>query len=59
MVACSLRSVRKAAGALNENVVREIVLQNGLVDVKVIAIDAIWSGLKIVYRLQDRPAGKT
>ena len=26
----------------------------GLVDVKVCAIDATWSGLKLVYRTQDR-----
>jgi hypothetical protein len=39
---------------LNENVVREIGLANGLVDVKVAAIDDIWSGLKFVYRLKDR-----
>ncbi len=40
---------------LNENIVREIGLQNGLVDVKVIAVDEIWSGLKFVYRVKDRP----
>ncbi len=39
---------------LNENVVREIGLQNGLVDVKVIAVDEVWSGLKFVYRVRDR-----
>jgi hypothetical protein len=39
---------------LNENRVREIGLQNGLVDVKVIAVDERWSGLKFVYRLADR-----
>lgn len=39
---------------LNENLVREIGLDNGLVDVKVIAIDADWSGLKFVYRVKDR-----
>jgi hypothetical protein len=39
---------------LNENVVREIGLGNGLVDVKVIAIDETWSGLEFVYRLKDR-----
>jgi len=39
---------------LNENVVREIGLKNGLVDVKVSAIDEIWSGLKFVYRLKNR-----
>lgn len=39
---------------LDENVVREIGLAHGLVDVKVIAVDATWSGLKFVYRLRDR-----
>jgi hypothetical protein len=39
---------------LNENVVREIGLRNGLVDVKVVAIDKTWSGLKFVRRIQDR-----
>jgi hypothetical protein len=39
---------------LTENVVREIGLDAGLVDVKVCAIDDIWSGLKFVRRLRDR-----
>lgn len=39
---------------LNENVVRDIGLQNGLVDVKVIAVDNVWSGLKFVYRVKDK-----
>lgn len=39
---------------LNENVVRDVGLKNGLVDVKVVAIDETWSGLKFVYRLKDR-----
>ena len=39
---------------LSENVVREIGLAAGLVDVKVCAIDATWSGLKFVRRLKDR-----
>jgi hypothetical protein len=39
---------------LNENHVRAAGLALGLVDVKVAAIDEIWSGLKFVYRLQDR-----
>ncbi len=39
---------------LNENIIREEGLENGLVDVKVAAIDDIWSGLKFVYRLKDR-----
>ncbi len=39
---------------LNENRVREIGLKNHLVDVKVCAVDEVWSGLKFVYRRQDR-----
>ena len=40
---------------LNENIVRELGLAAGLVDVKVCAIDETWSGLKFVFRLKDRP----
>lgn len=40
---------------LTEDVVRAIALERGMVDVKVCAIDATWSGLKLVYRLADRP----
>ena len=39
---------------LVEDVVRRIGLGIGLVDVKVCAIDATWSGLKFVRRLKDR-----
>ncbi len=39
---------------ISETVVRELALQGGLVDVKVAAVDAQWSGLKLVYRLRDR-----
>jgi hypothetical protein len=39
---------------LNENVVREVGLKNGLVDLKVCAVDETWSGLKFVYRRKDR-----
>src|SRR3954469_17306787 len=48
---------KKASGVatdLDENVVREIGLTGGLVDVKVAAIDATWSGLKFVRRVRDR-----
>jgi hypothetical protein len=49
---------KKASGRatdLTENVVREIGLECGLVDVKVCAIDETWSGLKFVIRVKDRP----
>jgi hypothetical protein len=39
---------------LNGNIVRNFGLFQGLVDVKVCAVDADWSGLKFMYRLQDR-----
>lgn len=39
---------------MNENLVREIALKSGLVDVKVCAVDETWSGLKLVIRLKDR-----
>ncbi|HEY7095575.1 MAG TPA: DUF3052 domain-containing protein [Terriglobales bacterium] len=39
---------------LDENIVRQIGLTTGLVDVKVCAVNEIWSGLKFVIRLKDR-----
>jgi hypothetical protein len=39
---------------LTEDIIRVIGLENGLVDVKVAAVDEVWSGLKFVYRLKDR-----
>ena len=39
---------------LDENVVRDFGLATGLVDNKVCAIDATWSGLRFVVRLSDR-----
>lgn len=48
---------KRASGVatdLDENVVRDHGLTVGLVDVKVAAIDATWSGLKFVRRVRDR-----
>jgi hypothetical protein len=48
---------KKSAGVatdLSERVVREFGLAQGLVDVKVCAVDATWSGLAFVRRLRDR-----
>jgi hypothetical protein len=39
---------------LTEDVVRELALANRLVDNKVAALDATWSGLRLVIRLKDR-----
>ena len=49
---------KRASGVetdVTEDVVREIALDRGLVDNKVCAIDETWSGLRLVYRLADRP----
>ena len=40
---------------LTDNAVRDIALPLGLVDVKVCAVDATWSGLKFVIRRELRP----
>jgi hypothetical protein len=48
---------KRASGVstdVSENVVRELGLAAGLVDNKVCAIDDVWSGLRLVYRLRDR-----
>jgi hypothetical protein len=48
---------KKASGIatdLSENIVRDIGLAAGLVDVKVCAISDVWSGLKFVIRTKDR-----
>ena len=42
------------ASDLDENNVREIGLDEGLVDVKVCAVTEVWSGLKFVRRVKDR-----
>ncbi len=50
---------KKASGRatdLTENIVRNVGLECGLVDVKVCAIDETWSGLKFVIRVKDRAA---
>jgi hypothetical protein len=40
---------------MTEDVARELGLANRLVDNKVCAIDEVWSGLRLVIRLKDRP----
>ena len=48
---------KKASGVttdVTEDTVREIALPLGLVDIKVCAVDATWSGLKLVIRKSER-----
>jgi hypothetical protein len=52
---------KKASGRptdVTENAVRAIGLAVGLVDNKVCAIDDVWSGLRFVFRLVDRPPAR-
>ena len=44
----------KIPSDLDENLIREFGLKEGLVDVKVCAVDEIWSGLKFMFRIKDR-----
>jgi hypothetical protein len=39
---------------ITEDTVREVALPLGLVDIKVCAVDDIWSGLKLVIRKENR-----
>jgi hypothetical protein len=48
----------KVATDITEDTVRRIALPLGLVDVKVCAVDDVWSGLKLVWR-RDRRDGKS
>lgn len=48
------KKASKVPTDLTEDVVRDVVLPTGLVDVKVCAIDATWSGLKLVIRKELR-----
>ena len=42
-----------------EDTIREVALPLGFVDVKVCAVDAVWSGLKLVLRKELRVAMRT
>ncbi len=48
---------KKSSGVpseVTENTVRDVALPLGLVDVKVCAVDEVWSGLKLVIRKENR-----
>ena len=53
---------KRASGVptdITEDVVREVALPTGLVDVKVCAIDDTWSGLRLCLRKELRPGRTT
>lgn len=39
---------------VTEDMIRHLALSNGLVDIKVCAVDEVWSGLKLVIPVKDR-----
>ena len=51
---CWPKKASKVATDITEDVVRDVALPRGLVDVKVCAIDEVWSGLKLVIRRELR-----
>jgi hypothetical protein len=52
--ACWPKKTSGVATDMNENDVRRIGLETGLVDVKLCAVSEVWSGLKFVRRVRDR-----
>jgi hypothetical protein len=51
---CWPKRASKVPTDMTEDVVRDVLLPTGLVDVKVAAIDETWSGLKLVVRRELR-----
>lgn len=48
------KKAAKVETDMSEDVIRELLLPIGLVDIKVCAVDAVWSGLKMVIRKELR-----
>ena len=48
------KKTSKVPTDITEDVIRDVCLPMGLVDVKVCAVDDVWSGLKLVVRRQNR-----
>lgn len=48
------KKAAKVPTDITEDVIREVALPIGLVDVKVCAVDEVWSGLKLVIRKELR-----
>jgi Protein of unknown function (DUF3052) len=48
------KKASKIATDITEDTIRELALSNGLVDIKVCAVDEVWSGLKLVIPVKER-----
>lgn len=51
------KKASKISTDITEDTIRNLALANGLVDIKVCAVDETWSGLKLVVPVKDRNAG--
>jgi Protein of unknown function (DUF3052) len=52
------KKASKLATDITEDFIRNLALANGLVDIKVCAVDETWSGLKLVIPVKDRKASR-
>jgi hypothetical protein len=50
------KKASKMVTDITEDTIRNLALRNGLVDIKVCAVNEIWSGLKLVIPVKDRIA---
>ena len=48
------KKASKVLTDITEDTIREFALPMGLVDIKVCAVDEVWSGLKLVWRQEKR-----
>lgn len=48
------KKVSKVETDITEDIIRNLAIEIGLVDIKVCAIDDVWSGLKLVIPLKNR-----
>ncbi|UZR97287.1 DUF3052 domain-containing protein [Chondrinema litorale] len=48
------KKASKVQTDITEDVIREVILPTGLVDIKVCSVNEIWSGLKVVIRKENR-----
>ncbi|MFT3912273.1 MAG: hypothetical protein QM737_22795 [Ferruginibacter sp.] len=48
------KKASKVTTDVTEDIIRNLALANGLVDVKVCAVDEVWSGLKLVIPVKNR-----
>ncbi|MEP3275998.1 MAG: hypothetical protein ABJN26_28770 [Stappiaceae bacterium] len=48
------KKASKVPSTMNEDLIRKSAIENGLVDIKVCAVDTVWSGLKLVIPVKYR-----